>query len=365
MLSKRSRTFLEKLMNCSGPSGFETETAAVFRDYLRGFCDRVATDVTGNTIGVLNEGAGKKVMLAGHYDEIGFQVVHISDEGLLHIRPVGGIDKLTVPGTMVEVLSEKKGRIPGVIGKKPIHLCSEKEREQPADIKDLWIDIGAENRKDAERKITIGDPVAVKPNFQKLGKNRIMSKGMDDKIGAFVVAETLRELHGKKLHVAVYGVGTVQEELGLRGACTSAFGIGPDIGFAIDVGFTTDIPGVEKKHLGDIRLGKGPILARNADNNPVLASHLVATAQKHDIPIQRVSGYRASGGTDTAQIQMTRGGVATALVSIPNRYMHTPVEICDLRDVEAAIRLLTETIATFRKDESFIPGIDGVATTAG
>lgn len=357
MLPPKSLDFLARLLNTSGPSGFEEETAACFREYLAGFADRVYTDVTGNTIGIVNESAAMKVMLAGHYDEIGYQVVYISEEGLLFFRNVGGIDKLVVPGTEVEILTAK-GRVPGVIGKKPIHLTKPKERDTALELKDLWIDIGAGNRKEAQGVVTIGDPVAMKSNFSYLGKHRIKSKGMDDKVGAFVVAEVLRELSRRKPQVAVYAVGTVQEELGLRGATASAFGIAPEVGFAVDVTFTTDIPDVAKKEIGEIALGKGAVVARNANNNNPLGRRIREIAKKRRIPIQEEAGFRASGGTDTAVIQLTRGGVATALVSIPNRYMHSAVEVCDLRDVEAAIKLLVETILTLRPGDKFIPGIN-------
>ena len=175
---------------------------------------------------------------------------------------------------------------------------------------------------------------------------------------SFVVAETLRELSKRKLNVAVYGVGTVQEEVGLRGAHTSCFGIDPQVGFAVDVGFATDLPDIPKKLLGEIKLGGGPELNRSCDNNPVLGRLIRQVARKHKIAYQETAAHRASGGTDTAQMQMTRAGVATALVSIPNRYMHSPVEMCDLRDVEGAVRLLVESIAALKGDESFIPGID-------
>jgi putative aminopeptidase FrvX len=356
MLQKKSLEFLKELLNCSGPSGFEEATAKCYREYLATFADKVYTDVTGNTFGVLNEKAKLKVMLAGHYDEIGFQVTYISDEGLLYFRSVGGIDKLTVPGTEVNIMTEKHGFIPGVIGKKPIHLLSSKERDSAIELKDLWIDIGAENKKEAEKLITIGDPVAYKTNCDIYGKNRVKSKGLDDKVGAFVVAETLRALSKRKLDVAVYCVGTVQEELGLRGATTSAFGINPDVGFAVDVNFSTDVPNIDKKALGEASLGKGPIITRNADNNPVLGRKIRQIVTKNKIKVQERAGYRASGGTDTAQIQLTQSGVATALISIPNRYMHTQVEMCDLRDLEGAIKLLTETIASLKSSDTFIPG---------
>jgi len=357
MFNTDSLRFLEKLMLCSGPSGFEMETAAVYRQYLGKFADRVETDVIGNTIGVLNEKSPFKVMLAGHYDEIGFQIVYISDEGLLYFHPCGGIDKLTVPGTEVEVLTAK-GRIPGVIGKKPIHLTKPDEREKAVDLEKAWIDIGAENKADAEKLVAVGDPVAVRGNFRYLSKHRIMSKGMDDKIGAFVVAEAFRRLSERKLKVGVYCVGTVQEELGLRGATASAFGVNPNVGIAVDVGFATDIPDVEKKQVGDIQLGKGPELSRNADNNVVLIKRVFELAKTHKISYQVTPGHRASGGTDTAAIQLTRGGVATVLVSIPNRYMHTPVEICDLRDAEGAVKLIVETVASMKPSDKFIPGIN-------
>ena len=358
MLTKTSLDFLERFMKSSGPSGFEFEPAAVFRDYAKTFADTVTTDVNGNTIACLNPKAPFKVMLAGHYDEIGFQVVYIDDGGLVTFRSVGGIDKHTLPGIEVDIINEKGQRIPGVIGRKPIHLQTPKERETASEIKDLWIDIGAQNRKEAEKLIRIGDPVAFRANYRRLGKNAVMSKGLDDKIGAFVIIEALKELSRKKIGIGVYAVGTVQEELGLRGATSSAFGIGPQASICVDVGFATDVPGVEKKTWGDVTLGGGPILQRNANNNPVMNRIMFNIAQKKKIPYQLECGHRASGGTDTDAIQLTRDGVATALVSIPNRYMHTPVEICDLRDVENAIRLIAETIASFTGKERFIPGMD-------
>ncbi len=357
MLSDTSIAFLEKFMNASSPSGYEIEAAAVFRDYLTPCCDEVRTDVLGNTIAVLNPGAPMRVMLAGHYDEIGFQVVYISDEGLLYIRPNGGIDKLNVPSTEVEILTEK-GRIHGVIGKKPIHLLKPAERNTPPEIAEMWIDIGAEDKAEAEQLVTIGDPVAVKSNFRRLTENRFMSKGMDDKVGAFVVAETMRCLSERELNVAVYGVGTVQEEVGLRGAHVSCFGIDPQVGIAIDVGFATDIPDIPKKLLGDIKLGAGPDLARSCDNNIVLGRYLRQVAKEKNIAYQETVAHRATGGTDGATMQLTRAGVATAVLSIPNRYMHSPVEICDLRDVDGAVQLLVEAIAGFKGTETFIPGID-------
>lgn len=357
MPDKGALKFFESLLSTMGPSGYEEEPAAVFRSYMEKFCDRVDTDVLGNTIGVLNPNAPFRVMLSGHYDEIGFQVVYIGDDGLIFFRPNGGIDKLNVPASEVEIKTAK-GIVPGVIGKKPIHLLSASEREKVVQLDDMWIDIGAENRKEAESMVSIGDPIALRRNVRFMGKNRVMSKGLDDRIGAFVVAETMRALAKRKLNVAVYGVGSVQEELGLRGASACAYAINPMVGFGIDVGFATDLPDIPKKKLGDIKLGAGPLLSRSADNNVVLGRMMRETAVKNKIVYQESAAHRASGGTDTAAIQLARGGVATALISIPNRYMHSPVEICDLRDVDGAVKLLTETIAALTGNETFRPGLD-------
>jgi len=355
MFTKASLAFLERLMNCASPSGYEVEAAKCFRNYLADVCDEVRGDVMGNSIAVLNPTAKFRVMLAGHYDEIGFQIVYISDDGLLYFRPNGGIDKLNIPASEVDILTPK-GRIPGVVGKKPIHLLKPAERDQAVELADMWIDIGAESRAEAEKLVSVGDPVAMRANFKMLGKHRFVSKGTDDKIGAFVVAETMRALAERKLKVGVYGVGTVQEEVGLRGAHASAFGIDPAVGFGIDVGFATDLPDVPKKQWGDVALGRGPMISRSCDNNTVLGELVRKAAKTHKISCQEVAAHRATGGTDTATIQLTRAGVATALVSIPNRYMHSMVEMCDLRDVEGAVKLLTETIAALTGKECFIPG---------
>ena len=356
MPDKSALKFFESLLSTVGPSGYEEEPAAVFRTYMEKFCDKVDTDVLGNTIGVLNADAPFRVMLSGHYDEIGFQVVYIGDDGLIFFRPNGGIDKLNVPASEVEIKTAN-GIIPGVIGKKPIHLLGVAEREKVVQLEDMWIDIGAENRKEAESMVSIGDPIALKRNVRFMGKNRVMSKGLDDRIGAFVVAETMRALAKRKLNVAVYGVGSVQEELGLRGASACAYSINPMVGFGIDVGFATDLPDIPKKQYGDITLGKGPALNHSCDNNIILGKMLRNIAKAKNIPYQEAVAHRATGGTDAAVIQLSRGGTATALLSVPNRYMHSQVEMCDLRDAEAAIALLTETIAALQGDESFVPVI--------
>lgn len=357
MLPAASLKFLEELMMTCGPSGFEIQQGAVYRKYLSKYAHNIETDVLGNTIARLNPDAEFTVMFSGHYDEIGFQVVNITKDGLLTFRSVGGIDNITLPGIEVEIITEK-GHVPGVIGRKPIHLQTPEERKCVPEPKDMWIDIGATNEEEAKALVGIGDPVTFRRNFRMLSENRILSKSLDDKIGAFVIAEAFRILSQKKVKVGVACAGTVQEELGLRGAHTGAFGINPNVGIAVDVGFATEVPGISADQFGVLEMGKGAGLTRNADNNPVLLSRMLKLADKKKIPVQLETGHRATGGTDTAAIQMTRAGVATALISIPNRYMHTPVEICDMRDVESAINLIVETVMSFKGKETFRPGID-------
>ena len=357
MIDKNALKFLEKLLMTCGPSGFEFEQAKVYREYLKPFAHAIRTDVLGNTVAQLNPDAKFQFMLSGHYDEIGFQVVSVMPQGLISFRPVGGIDPLTLPGSGVEILTAK-GHIPGVIGRKPIHLQTPDERKAVPKIEDLWIDIGADSQEAAAKLVQVGDPISFARNFEMLSDTCLHSKSLDDKIGAFVIAEAFRQLSKRKIKVGVACVGTVQEELGLRGAITGAFGVNPNAAIAVDVGFATDVPGIKPELLGDIKLGAGAELQRNADNNPPLLNRILKAAEKKKIPYQMTTGHRATGGTDTAAIQMTRGGVATALISIPNRYMHTPAEICDLRDVESAVALIVETIASLTGKETFIPGID-------
>lgn len=352
-MKKESTAFLEELLSVPSPSGFEQPGQAVVRKYLEKKADEVTTDVHGNVIAVLNPKAPMRVMLAGHVDEIGLMVTHVSDKGFIHFAAIGGVDVGLVPGSRVHVHA-KKGDILGVIGKKPIHHMSAEDRKKVPEMKDLWIDIGAKDKKDAARHVRIGDPVTSTYGYEKLLNNIVVARGFDDRIGAFVVAETLRCLAGTKIPVALYAVSTVQEELGLRGARTSAFGVDPHAGIAVDVGFATDFPDADQKTYGEVHLGKGPIVAIGANINPVLGNLILNTADKKKIPHQLAAEPRATG-TDANAIQINRAGAAAALVSIPNRYMHTPVEVISLGDVENAIKLLAETILAMKPTMDFTP----------
>ncbi len=347
--------FLQTLMDTPSPSGFEERIQAVIRERLSTFTADVRTDVHGNVIGRLNAGALPRVMLAGHCDEIGFLVQHISDEGFLFIQPVGGIDIALMPGRRVYVHNERQ-RILGVIGKKPVHLMEDEDRKKVPKVYELWVDIGAKNKKEAQRKVEIGDPVTLAEGFARITDDLAVSRSFDDKIGAFVVVETLCRLSRLDgIRAEVSAVSTVQEEIGLRGARTSTFGIDPHVGIAVDVGFASDHPGIEKKIVGDVRLGQGPILHKGANINPVVGRLLIQTAKKKRIPFQLTAEPRASG-TDANAMQISRSGVAAGLVSIPNRYMHTPVEVVSLKDVENAVRLLVEFLRALGPEIDFTPG---------
>lgn len=356
-MRKESLKFLEKLLDAPSPSGYEQPAQRVFREYVAPFCDELTTDVMGNVFGRIS-GKGKnlpRVMIVGHTDEIGLQIKYIDDKGFLYFAAVGGVDAHLTPGKRVNVHTAA-GALPGVIGKKPIHLMDTKDRETVVKLEAQYIDIGAGDKKEAQKLVQVGDAVTFESSFTRLQGDRVASRGFDDKAGCFVVAEVLRLVadSGKKLAVDLYGVSSVQEEIGLRGGTTSCYTINPDIGICVEVDFATDQPDVEKKHNGEVALGKGPILARGANINPHLFELLQSAADKEKISIQHTASPRATG-TDANVMQISRGGVATALVKIPLRYMHTPVETVSLTDLENAARLIVAALSKITSREEFVP----------
>ena len=352
-MQKDSLEFLKALVDAPSPSGFEQPAQELYEKRVRQYADEVRKDVHGNVIAVRNADSECRVMLAGHCDEIGLMVKHINDQGFLYVAAIGGIDTNLLPGMRVSVHTAR-GPILGVIGRTPIHLLEKEDLTKAPKLHELWVDIGAKDRKDAEKVVSPGDPITFNMPLRELRNGLVTAHGFDDKAGVFVVAETLRLLAGKKLRVAVYGVSTVQEELGLRGATTSAFGINPHVGIAVDVEFAADSPGDDKRRIGEVSLGKGPVLNRGANTNPVLGKMLIDTARRARIPYQ-VAGYPRATGTDANVIQITRCGVATALVGIPNRYMHTAVETVSLDDMENAARLLAVFISKLDPKTDFTP----------
>ncbi|MCE5250070.1 M42 family metallopeptidase [bacterium] len=352
-MRKKSLDFLKHILSSPSPSGYEQPVQQLWRDYTKLFAD-VRTDSHGNTIGVLNPKGTPRVMFAGHCDEIGFLIRYIDDKGFLYFGPIGGFDESIIPGRRV-MIHTSKGPVPGVIGKSPIHLMKPDDRKKASEINDLWIDIGAKNKKAAAGLVSIGDPVTYLDDYLELKTGLAVARAFDNRIGSFIVAEILRVLsESKTLKAAVHSVSTVQEEIGLRGAHTSAYGVDPQIGIATDVTFATDQPGVDPKHVGDIKLGGGPVIARGPNINPRVFDLLVETAKKKKIPYQ-IEGISRATGTDANAIQLTRAGVAAGLVSVPLRYMHTPVETLDPGDVENTVKLMAFFAEALTPDMSFIP----------
>jgi len=352
-MRKESLTFLRKLLTTPSPSGFEPQIQKVCKAYADSFSDSIHKDVHGNQYHVRNPKGELRVMLAGHVDEIALMVHYIDKDGFLSFVPIGGVDASVLDGQRVVVHGEE-GDVAGVIGRRAIHLTAEKDRGVAQPMHKLWIDIGATDRKDAEKVVSIGDPATIDAGVLELRNGRIAARALDDRIGAFVILEALRLLSGKKLKCAVYAVTTVQEEIGLRGATTSSYAIEPHVGIAVDVGHATDYPDCDDKQFGHFELDKGPMLHRGPNMNPIITKQLVEIAKKKKIAYQMMGSPRGTG-TDANAMQLSRGGVATSLVAIPNRYMHSPVEMISLDDAEKAAQLIAEWILALKPGMKFVP----------
>ena len=355
MMRKDAENFLEEMLNAASPSGFEQPAAAIWRNRLKGKVDELFGDVHGNSISVLNPKAQFTFMLAGHIDEIGLMVTHVDDKGYVYTAQIGGMDAGLLTGQRVKIMTEK-GEVFGVIGRKAIHLMEPDERGKAVKMENIWVDIGADNKKDALKRVSVGDPMVIDVAYRRLHGNKVVSRATDDKAGAFVVAEVMRELarRKKELKVRVVGVATVQEEVGLRGAITSSYSVNPQAGIAFDVNFSSDHPETDPKKTGEVKVGGGPNLHRGPNINPILERELLKTAKKMKIPYQ-ISAQPRGTGTDANAMQLSRGGTATALVSIPNRYMHTPVEVISLDDLDNTIKLVSEYLISHPAARDYCP----------
>lgn len=352
-MRKESLDFLKKLLATPSPSGFEEKIQRVCGAYMGAHVDTIYKDVHGNQYHVLNKDADLRIMLAGHVDEIGLMVNTIDSNGFIGFVPIGGVDTAVLGGQRVTVHGAK-GPVEGVIGRKAIHLTPEADRNKALEMHQMWIDIGAKDKKDAEKHVCIADPVTIAVGYQELMNDMVVARALDDRVGAFVILEAVRLLAKRKINVAVYAVTTVQEEVGLRGAITSSYGCDPHAGLAVDVAWATDHPRGEGERYGETAIGKGPIISRGPNINPVVHKGILAAAKKAKLPIQHLAMPRGTG-TDANAMQLSRGGTATGLIGIPNRYMHTPVELVSLKDVENAAILIAEWIASLKANTSFIP----------
>ena len=353
-MDERPLAFLKRLLDAPGPSGFEQVPARLWREEAKGFAS-VEVDVAGNSIATLNPKGTPRVMLAGHVDEIGLMVVHIDDDGYLHFAPIGGRDSKVLVGQRV-VLDGKNGPVLGVVGKKAIHLMKTEERDKVSKITDLWIDIGAKNKDEAAARVRVGDAGVLSAQLIEFPNGRLVSRSIDNRIGAFVVLEALRRLAADPPKAAVAAVATTQEEIAHTGggARTSAFHLEPDAAIVVDVTHATDYPGVEKKEAGDFKLGGGPVLSRGSAVSRVVFDQLVGAAEAESIPYAIEAAPRGTS-TDADAIYTARRGVATGLVSVPCRYMHSPNELVSLEDLDRAAALLAAWVRRLDGKTSFIP----------
>ena len=349
--------FLARLLDVAAPSGFEVDAARIWRAEAESFANSVTTDVTGNTIATINPDGRPRVMLAGHIDEIGLQITHIDEDGFLYIDGIGGWDPQVVVGQRVKILVPPDGVL-GVVGRKAIHLQKPEERRKASKISELWVDVGVESREEAtELGLRVGDPMVIDAAMVSLAGDRIASRAIDNRIGAYVVLEALRLLSDASPAASAVAVATVQEEIGGGsggGARSSAFGLEPDAALVVDVTFSTDVPNIEKKELGEHRLGGGPVLSRGSAAHPVVFERLVEVAEAEGIP-HTIQAAARSTRTDADSIHLTRSGVPTGLVSVPNRYMHSPNEVVSLSDLESTARLLAAFVSSLDADTDFTP----------
>lgn len=343
--------FLAELLTARSPSGAEDQAQAVFDAHVQPAADRYENDALGNRIATLNPAGDPVLLLAGHIDELGLQISYVNKDGYLYFNTIGGHDRVMIPGRRV-IISTRQGPVLGVTGKRAIHLMDDADRKKVPEIHEMWIDIGAKSKKEALERVRIGDVATYQPGFELLHGTIGVARAFDDKVGAYVVGEVLRRLASqrKKLAARIVAVATAQEEIGVRGATAAAYSVNPHLAIAVDVGHATDHPDCDQRKYGETSLGGGPIICRGPNINPFLYDRLVACAEALGLAHQFEADPRPTG-TDARALQMGRGGVATGLVSIPLRYMHTPSELVDLEDVERTVQLLVAFALSLKAGE--------------
>jgi tetrahedral aminopeptidase len=352
-MEPKAHDFLKRLLQTPSPSGYERPIQDVVREYVQSFADEVKTDVHGNVIVAKNPGAQLRLMFAGHCDQIGLIVTQIDDQGFIYSQAIGGWDPQQLIGQRMVIWTDQ-GPVPAVISRKPIHLLTDEERKQVVKLEDIWLDIGANDKAEAASVVRIGDPVTLQLGYQELRNGLANAPGMDNRTGLWVVIEAIRRSSLQPLNCAIFAVSTVQEEIGLRGAKTSAFGIDPHVGIAVDVTHATDCPKIDRRQQGEIGLGKGPAIYRGPNMNPVVTRRLIELCDSKQIPYQLAATGRATPN-DANMLQICRAGVATGLVSIPNRYMHSAVETISLNDLDQAANLLAAFAGALSEADDFTP----------
>jgi putative aminopeptidase FrvX len=352
MISDTARSFLHRLLDTPGPSGFESAPARVWREEASSFAS-VRTDVAGNSIAEVNAEGSPTILLAGHIDEIGLIVTYIDDEGYVYVSGIGGWDPQVLVGQRLRFLGSN-GDVIGVVGKKPIHLMKTEEREKAVKMTDIWVDVGAATRAETEERLAIGDAAVIDSRAVEFPNNRIISRSIDNRIGAFIVLETLRRYAERPGSAHVVAVATTQEEIATLGggALVCATCVNPRMALVVDVTFATDHPNIEKKEIGEAKIGGGPVLTRGAFISPAVFKMVRSVAERLEMPYTVHAAGRDTR-TDADAIHIAREGIATGLISVPNRYMHSPNEMVSYEDLDRVAELMAETCREVGVDTDF------------
>lgn len=353
VLNDKSIQFLEEYLNNAAPTGYESNGQKIWMDYLRPYVDTFITDTYGTAVGVINPEASFKVVIEGHSDEISWYVNYISDNGLIYVIRNGGSDHQIAPSKWVNIHT-KKGIVKGVFGWPAIHTRKSGKEETPK-LDNIFIDVGAKDKKGVEELgVHVGCVITYPDQFHVLNKNKFVCRAIDNRAGGFMIAEVARLLkeNKKELPFGLYITNSVQEEVGLRGAEMITQTIQPDLAIVTDVCHDTTTPMINKKEQGHTKIGDGPVVSYAPAVHNKLRERILETAEAKEIPFQRLASSRFTG-TDTDAFAYSNGGVASALISLPLRYMHTTVEMVQKEDVENVIRLIYETLLTIKPEDSF------------
>ena len=356
MAKLADKSYLKLLLETPSVTGTEARVAQLVRERLADCADVVETDVMGSVHArLLGKGTAPSVMVAAHMDEVGLMVKSIDERGFLHVVPVGGVDAAVLPGMRVDVHTEQ-GTLRGVVGRKPIHLIGSDERSKVTPISGLFIDLGLSAHR-VKEAVRVGDVITYGVGFEKYGKGMAVSRAFDDKAGVYVITRVMEELKKAEGAQGDYiCAATVQEEIGSRGAITSAYKVKPDVAIALDTTHATDYPSIDTNKYGSVECGKGPVIARGPNINPVVFERLRAAAEAEGVKVQ-FEAEPSDSGTDASAMQVQQSGCASGLVSIPIRYMHTPTEVLKLSDIEDTVLLLKRFILDLDEDISFVPGM--------
>ncbi|MGC6424920.1 MAG: M20/M25/M40 family metallo-hydrolase [Lentimonas sp.] len=348
-IAYKAPEFLVDLLNARSPTGAEYEAQKVVDDAIEPEVDVYRKDTMGNRFATVNPDGDPSILLAGHIDELGLIITYIDEEGFVYFDTLGGHDKSMISGRRVSILT-KNGIVKGVTGKRAIHLMTPEDRKKVPETHEIWIDLGVKTKAEAEALVRIGDAAVYDQSFELVRGSVGVARAFDDKAGAYAVLEAVRRLANGKLAARVTAAATTQEEIGTRGAMTAAFSENPDFAIAVDVGHATDSPDCDPRKYGKFVQGGGPIVCRGPNINPVIFERIVEVAEKNKIPHQIEADPRPTG-TDARAIQVAQAGIATGLLSIPLRYMHTPSEMVDLEDIEHTVQLLVAVARSLKKGE--------------